>query len=368
MKLVWIVQDLHIGGGQRVICELSAVLTRRRHEVEILYPRGRQGFPVPPGISARACGIEVESPIASLLLNFPALLAAVPVCDWVLCSMPLSSLAGLVAGRLRGARVLSYVMNDERAIFDDHSLIQSNFLLGIYHQLADLSHRFPVTIAVNSRWTGTRVKHGRGSDYPVIPHGVDLSLFHPEGARLPRDEEVFAIACVGRRHRWKGLEDLVQALNLLQKEGRYPFHLWVITQDKLDLSAAQFPVRFVRPNNDAEVAGAYRSADLLVHPSWFEGFGLPPLEAMACGTPTVITDSGGVLEFARHGHNCLLVPPRKPADLARAIAALLENADLHERLSLAGLDTARQFTWERAADALEAILTSDSPASGKTPL
>lgn len=359
MKLIWIAQDLHIGGGQRVICELSRKMVARGHHVEILYPRGRGGFPVPSGVVSRPCGFDFDSPTISLIVNLPSLLAAVPLCDWVLCSMPISAFAGYLAGRLRGARPLYYIMNDERALFDDRSLIRSKLVLQLYHGLADQAHRLPVRIAVNSRWTATRILRGRGYGYPVIPHGVDLHVFSPDGPRLARDE-TFTIITVGRRHRWKGLSDLIAALNRMQREQSPAdeFQLWIITQDYLDLSNARFPIRVIKASKDEDIATAYRSADLLVHPSWFEGFGLPPLEAMACGTPSVITDSGGVREYALNGHNCLLVPSRDAPAMMKAVQSLMSSAGLRRKLTDGGLATAPRFTWDHAADALEEILKS----------
>lgn len=356
MKLVWIAQDLHIGGGQRVICELSRVLTARGHRVAIIYPRGRGGFSVPPEVAVRPCGFEVHSPLVSLTVNVPAAVAAVPVCDWVLGSMPISALTAFAAGKLRGARVLYYIMNDEYSLFDDRSLLRSNQLLKLYHKITDFAHRLPVNIAVNSRWTGTRVRRDSENGFPMVHHGVDGGKFTPTGDTMKRDAR-FVIAVVGRRHRWKGLDDAVQALNRLVGESEVPeFELWVITQDHLNLSTAGFPVKIIKPRGDDEIASLYRTADLLVHPSWFEGFGLPPLEAMACGTPTVITDSGGVLEYARDGENCLLTPARDPEALAAAIRTLMGDEPLRLRFRTNGLKTAAEFTWEHAADQLEAIL------------
>ncbi|RJP76914.1 MAG: glycosyltransferase family 1 protein [Candidatus Zixiibacteriota bacterium] len=358
MKLVWIAQDLHIGGGQRTICRLSAELARRGHEVEIIYPRGRGGLPLPDLVRGTPVGVDIDQPVASLAVNFPALMAAVPECDWVLTSMPVSAFAGFLAGRLRQARVLSYVMNDERALFDDQSLLDSSTFLSLYHRVADWSHRLPVTVVVNSHWTGTRMRRGRGFGYPIVPPGVDLEIFRPEGPSR-ENEGVFTVVTVGRRHRWKGTADLVKALNQVKREraaGR-EFQLWVVTQDDLDLRAAEFPVRIIKPAGDREIAAAYRGADLLIHPSWFEGFGLPPLEAMACGTPTVLTDSGGVREYAVHEGNCLMTPVKDPAALARAVTELWDHPDHRRRLAQAGPPTAARFTWDHAAETLLAVLT-----------
>ncbi len=355
MKLVWIAQDLHIGGGQRVICELSGEMARRGHRVEIIYPKGRGGFSAPAGVLERPCGWEIDSGLLSLMVNFPASIAAAPLCDWILCSMPVSALAGFLAGRLRGARVLYYIMNDERGLFDDRTLIKSDFLLDLYHRFTDRMHRLPVEIAVNSRWTASRVRRGGRADFPVIHHGVDPARFTPEGDVLERGDR-FLIVTIGRRHRWKGLDDLTEALNRLKSSAEAPpFELWIITQDDLRPTAT-FHFRLIKPSGDGEIARAYRTADLAVHPSWFEGFGLPPLEAMACGTPAVITDSGGVSEYARDGVNCLLTPPRNPNSLAEAILRMMQDDSLRRRLRDEGLKTAARFTWRRAADQLEEIL------------
>ncbi len=361
MKVVWVAQDLHVGGGQRVICELAGKLVQRGYDVEIIYPKGRGGYRVPEGVKATPVGVEIKSAMLSLFTNVPFTVAAVPVCDWVICSMPVSAFTGFVAGRLRSARILYYVMNDERALFDDRSLLNSNLLIGVYHGLTDLAHKLPVTIAVNSRWTGTTIRRAQANEYPIIPHGIDPAIFTPEGDTIQKDD-TFTIATIGRRHRWKGLGDLIEALNKLKRlpKGVPPFQLLIVTQDDLDLKAAEFDSRIIKPAGDNDIAAVLRSADLFVHPSWFEGFGLPPLEAMACGTPTVITDSGGVSEFAIDGENCQLVPPRDPASLAEAISSLMNDPDAMKKFSSSGINTAREFTWDHAADTLEEILKKES--------
>ncbi|MBU1881293.1 MAG: glycosyltransferase family 4 protein [bacterium] len=359
MKLVWIAQDLHIGGGQRVICELSRQMAQRGHDVTIQYPKGRGGFQLPESIQTREYGWEIKSATLSILANMPAAIADVPLCDWVLCSMPISAFSGFAAAKLRGAKMLYYIMNDERILFDDRSLMKSSLLLRLYHAITDLAHKLPVEIAVNSQWTGTRVQRRHAYGFPVIPHGVDIETFKPDGDRLEHDDRS-VIMTVGRRHLWKGLAELIQALNLLAGKGQNSFQLWIISQDDLDLSQARFEVRIIKPSGDEEIAKTLRSADVFVHPSWFEGFGLPPLEAMACGAPCVITDCGGVLEFARDGENCLLTPVRNPEKMADAIEKLLTTEKLRQKLIRAGIKTAAPFTWSHAADRLEEILIKTS--------
>jgi glycosyltransferase involved in cell wall biosynthesis len=74
---------------------------------------------------------------------------------------------------------------------------------------------------------------------------------------------------------------------------------------------------------------------------------------MACGCPVICTNANGNMDFCRDGENCLLVPHDDDARLAEALDLLLGNPELQERLRVAGLATARQYTWPRAIDVLD---------------
>jgi glycosyltransferase involved in cell wall biosynthesis len=102
--------------------------------------------------------------------------------------------------------------------------------------------------------------------------------------------------------------------------------------------------------SDHELAALMRGARCLVYPSLYEGFGLPVLEAMACGTPVVTSRGGATEEVA--GGAAVLVDPRDP----EAIAAGIEETDRRrDELVAAGRARAASFTWEHSADLLEAL-------------
>lgn len=105
--------------------------------------------------------------------------------------------------------------------------------------------------------------------------------------------------------------------------------------------------------SDEDLPALYRSAVALVYPSLFEGFGLPPLEAMACGTPVITSNSSSLPEVV--GNAALLVNPYEEADIAQAIWKLTNNTKLRTQLRQAGIQQAKQFTWHAAAEKTLAI-------------
>ena len=104
---------------------------------------------------------------------------------------------------------------------------------------------------------------------------------------------------------------------------------------------------------DEDLVALYNAADLFVHPSLFEGFGLPPLEAMACGTPVVTANTSAIPEVV--GDAALMVDPHDVEALASAIAMVLDDGALRARLSVQGLERAASFSWEATARTIAGV-------------
>ncbi len=98
---------------------------------------------------------------------------------------------------------------------------------------------------------------------------------------------------------------------------------------------------------DEDLPALLSAASIFVYPSLYEGFGFPPLEAMACGTPVICSNAASLPEVV--GQGGLLVDPHDAAGLAEGMSRLLTDAGLHTELSERGLSQARTFTWDRAA-------------------
>ncbi len=112
-------------------------------------------------------------------------------------------------------------------------------------------------------------------------------------------------------------------------------------------------ITFVGYVPDSEVLSLYAQADVFVYPSLYEGFGLPVLEAMACGCPVIASNVSSLPEVV--GEAALLVDPYDVEALAEAILTVLEDDELKKEMSKKGIAQAQKFSWEKAGDELLAV-------------
>ncbi len=115
----------------------------------------------------------------------------------------------------------------------------------------------------------------------------------------------------------------------------------------VQLAGLERHVTFPGYVDDADLPALYSAAAVFVYPSLYEGFGLPPLEAMACGTPVISSTAASLPEVV--GDAALLVDPTDSAALAQALRAVLAQPSLHAELRGRGLGRAAQFSWDRCA-------------------
>jgi glycosyltransferase involved in cell wall biosynthesis len=153
----------------------------------------------------------------------------------------------------------------------------------------------------------------------------------------------------------KNLRGLLDAVALIPAERRpvlvlpgYPTPHEAELRTHADALGIAADVRFLGWTSDADVEGLFAICDAFVFPSFYEGFGLPVLEAMARGVPVACSDRASLPEVA--GDAALLFSPGEPASIAAALERLLRDRGEAERLRLAGRARAAGFTWERAAD------------------
>ena len=107
--------------------------------------------------------------------------------------------------------------------------------------------------------------------------------------------------------------------------------------------------------SDGELRALYEQAACLVYPSFYEGFGLPPLEAMSCGCPVVASRAASLPEVC--GDAAAYCDPADPADIAGTVARVVGDVSRQEEMRRRGTERARQFSWSRAAESMLSLLT-----------
>ncbi|MFH1681567.1 MAG: glycosyltransferase family 1 protein [Candidatus Eisenbacteria bacterium] len=189
----------------------------------------------------------------------------------------------------------------------------------------------------------------------VVP-GAPSALFQPEGEG---DEAVLAriglrapyLLYVGRGDRHKNLGRLIEAHRRLPGALRERFPLVIAGTDP---GASDPLVRALSGVSDAELAALYRSAAFLVLPSLAEGFGLPLVEAFACGTPALVSRIAPLTEIG--GEGARFFDPENVDEIAVGLLAAIEDDARREAMRRAALERARAFTWEKSAGMFAEVL------------
>jgi glycosyltransferase involved in cell wall biosynthesis len=185
----------------------------------------------------------------------------------------------------------------------------------------------------------------------VAPGGVDTSIFRPKAKQDTIEFPTKYILFVGSIQPRKNLEGLMRAWHKIKDE---------FTDTRLVVAggagrvfrsvkfAEDERVRFLSYVPDEDLPGLYANAELLALPSLDEGFGLPALEAMACGTPVIVSDGGALPEVV--GGAGLIFSLDKPDTLAQTMEQCLNDEHLRASLVEKGLARAKIFSWQNTAD------------------
>lgn len=364
--------DVDAGGQNLYVAELSATLCRHGHEVVVYtrrdHPRSSarvrtdQGYDVvhvPAGPATRLAKDELL-PHMGEFAHFLAARWSDDTPDVVHAHFWMSGLAAV-----HGARPMNV------------PVVQTYHALGIVkrrHQAADdtsppervgverlIGRRVAAIAATCSDEVSELIRMGLArSRMSIVPCGVDLAMFTPEGPRAERGRPR-RIVTVGRFVRRKGFDDVIAALSKLDdtelviaggpaggrlRDDPEAKRLRALATD----AGVADRVVFTGQVSRSDMPALLRSADAVVCAPWYEPFGIVPLEAMACGVPVVATAVGGLTDTVVDGVTGVHVPPRDPAALARALHALLADATQRQEFGIAGQDrVAARYSWDRVA-------------------
>jgi len=199
----------------------------------------------------------------------------------------------------------------------------------------------------------------------VVPNAIDpLLLEEPSEEEIERVRERYQIRgrfvlYAGNIKPHKNLDRLIAAYSLLKRRGHDDVKLLIIGDEvnrygsfrrAVENAGIRQDVRFFGFVPDRTLAALYRLASVFAFPSLYEGFGLPPLEAMACGAPVVTSRLSALPEVV--GDAAVLVDPYSVEDIALGMAKVLEDEALRTELVTRGRARARSFSWERSVKAI----------------
>ena len=213
----------------------------------------------------------------------------------------------------------------------------------------------------------------------IVPPGVDVHRFYPidrdeAKAKLGLDPQKRLLLFVGRIEPLKGIDLLCEALALI-KRAKPDIMTDVVmhivggnpaddTPDNAELHRLEAlccdlcisdVIKFVPAKSQEALLYAYNAAEALIMPSDYESFGMVALEAMACGTPVIASEVGGLAFLVRDGVTGYHVPTRDPKALAERIYTLLNHPDRRDLMGQAAHEAAKAYSWTRIADQLVEI-------------
>lgn len=186
-----------------------------------------------------------------------------------------------------------------------------------------------------------------------IPNGLDFTRF---GLDLSLTERIADhVLMMYHPSEWKGSDDGLNALKKVKQQvPGLRASMFGVPKPPKDLPGW---IDYHRSPSQERIRQLYNKCSIFLAPSWSEGWGLPASEAMMCGAAVAATDIGGHREFAFHEQTALLSPPKDSGALAANVVRLINDRELRIKIATQGNEYIQRFTWDRATDAFEKLLS-----------
>lgn len=342
MKITFLLPYIGIGGGVKVVFEYANRLTERGHDVTIIYPLINKNsklnsiINITRYISPFHDYYKKYFDLNAKILPVPTLKEKyIPDADIIVATW--WETAYYVSSYKRNKGEKFYLIQHYETWGGPKDKVEKTYTMGLHN-------------IVISNWIKEKLKN-LGSDVDAtILNGIDLNEFYPVKKEETKD---IRILMPYRKEKWKGIADGLNAFKLVKE--RYNNVKLVMFGPKPLKEELPNYIEFHFYPTGNELRTVYNSCDIFLFPSHCEGFGLPPMEAMACGLPVVTTDVGAINDITIPGKTALVSKPFEPDNLAANLIKLIENESLRKKIAESGHNYIKQFNWITATDKLEKL-------------
>jgi glycosyltransferase involved in cell wall biosynthesis len=334
LTIAYFLPHKNLTGGLKMLLEQMKHLRKKGHKIYALYKGENEDTVLPQWIK-----LQVEKEI--IVPKDQSFLSYIHDCD--------VGIAGWIdqMKELSNASIpIVYWEQGNEYLFGDLLNLSTRLYLQLCFQQ-------PVAVTSVSPIISKIISTRFGRKAPVIPNGIDTEFYYP--GKRPNEN---IILLVGNPNlRFKGFDVALQSLFQVWSSGQKFKVKWVCQiKPSLDQVPLPFPIEYVVMPTQEELALCYRQADIFLFTSWYEGFGMPPLEAMASGVPVVTTSCGGIDVYAKDRINAILAEPGDIDQLAKGVIHLLNDENARNKLSVKGRETALKFSASKMINILEEYL------------
>ena len=335
MKITFLLPHLSVSGGVRIGLNYANLLSKKGHQVKVivvsntpwrrlLYNALNVGIPWIKNFSAEILRLknldETSIPDAD----------AIVACGW--------ESAGIMNGypANKGLK-FQFVMHDER----------------LYHgpkEKVEITYRYPNKKIVISSWIKEMLERDFNIHSNLLITPVDHGLFYP--VKTEKKDKDIKVLLLHHTYKWKGVDEGVKTvLKIKEKRPEIKLVLFGVHERRIDIPYDTYLYNI----SQSRLAFLYSSSDIFLCPSWFEGLGMPAMEAMACGCAVVTYDTGGSRDYAIDNKTAFVARNGNEEDLYHKLLLAVNNEDLRRGIAGEGhrFITNNIDTWEESVEKLE---------------
>lgn len=334
LTIAYFLPHKNLTGGLKMLLEQMKHLRKNGHQIFAFYKSDNEETALPPWITLQV-DKEVVVPTGQSFLSY------LNDCDVGIAGW-LNQMEELSNAKIP---IVYWEQGHEYLFGEDLSESVRLSLKHFYQQPVAVTSVSPIISKILS------ARFGRKS--PVIPNGIDTDFYFP--GQCPNENIILLVG--NPILLFKGFDVALQTLIRVWRSGIKFKVKWVCqVKPSIEQVPFPFPIEYVVMPTQEELAQCYRSADLFLFTSWYEGFGMPPLEAMASGLPVVSTSCGGIDLYAKNKINALLAEPGDIDGLTKGVIYLLNDEKARKELSKRGRETALKFSSATITKTLENYL------------